>query len=83
MALGINDFDGANPLHGPLEGGGGVPEDLDFFGPKWHLLRPLPFWGPKNSQFSGPTPSNDPRNGFSLIKIVFLLRHINNRYINI
>jgi len=26
----------ANPLHGQLEGVG--PENLDFFGPKWHML---------------------------------------------
>jgi hypothetical protein len=28
---------GANPLLGPLERVG--PEDLDFFGPKWQVLR--------------------------------------------
>jgi hypothetical protein len=32
-ALGLNDFDGANPLIRPLEGVG--PENFDFFGPKW------------------------------------------------
>jgi hypothetical protein len=36
------------------------PENLDS----------LPFQGPKKSQFSGPTPSNGPRNGFSRIKII-------------
>jgi hypothetical protein len=59
---------GENPLLGPLEGV--VPENLDFFGPKWHLLRSWPFQGPKKSQFSGPTPSTGPRNGFSHIKII-------------
>ncbi len=52
---------GANPLFGPLVGVG--PENLDFFVPKWHSLRSLPFQGPKDS-ISGPTPFNGPRNGF-------------------
>jgi hypothetical protein len=26
----------------------------DFFGPKWHSLRSLPFQGPKKSRFQGP-----------------------------
>ncbi len=30
MALELNGFNGANPLHGPLEGVG--PENIDFFG---------------------------------------------------
>jgi len=29
----------SHPLLGPLEGVG--PENLDFFGPKWHSLRSL------------------------------------------
>ncbi len=29
-------------------------ENLDFFGPKWHSLRWLPFQGPKKSRFLGP-----------------------------
>jgi hypothetical protein len=37
MALGVNDFDGANPLLGSLEGVG--LENFDFFGSKWHSLR--------------------------------------------
>ncbi len=28
--------------------------DLDFFGPKWHSLRSLPFKGPKKSRLPGP-----------------------------
>jgi hypothetical protein len=31
MAIGLNDFDGANPLRGPLEGVG--PNNRKFFGP--------------------------------------------------
>ncbi len=41
MAVRLNYFDGANPLHGPLEGVG--PENLDFFG---LLICSLPFQGP-------------------------------------
>ncbi len=29
---------------------------LDFFGPKWHSLRSLPFQGPKKFRFLGPPP---------------------------
>jgi hypothetical protein len=46
MALGLNEM-GANPLLGLLEGVG--PENLDFFGPKWHSHRSQPFQGPKKS----------------------------------
>ncbi len=42
----------------------------------------LPFQGPKKSKFSGPTPSSDPRNQFSRIKIIASPYHINKRYIN-
>jgi len=42
----------------------------DFLGPKWQSLFPLPFQGLKKYQFSGPTSSNDPCNGFVLIKII-------------
>jgi hypothetical protein len=45
---------GANPLLEPLEGA--VPENLNFFGAKWHLLR-FALSGPKKA-FTGPTPSN-------------------------
>jgi hypothetical protein len=70
-----------NPLLGALEGAG--PENLDFVGPKWHLLCLLPFQGPKKSRFLG-TP-------FSMALVMdvariksnhFVLRHTNNRYIN-
>jgi hypothetical protein len=44
--------------------------ELNFFGPKWHSLRSLPFQGPKKSRFSGPTPSNGPRNGCCRIKTI-------------
>ncbi len=37
----------ANPLFKPLEGVS--PENLDFFGPKWHFLHSLPFQGPKKA----------------------------------
>jgi hypothetical protein len=57
-----------NPLLRPLEGVG--HENLNFLGPKWHLLRSLPFQGPKKSWFWGPTPSNGPQNGFSRMKII-------------
>ncbi len=40
------------------------------FGPKWYLLRSLQFQGTKKSWFSGLTPSNGPRNGFALTKII-------------
>jgi hypothetical protein len=62
---------------GPLEGVG--PEyhiNIQYriqnteFGPKWNSLRSLPFQGPKKSGFSGHTPSNGTRNGFSPIKII-------------
>jgi hypothetical protein len=43
---------------------------LDFFGPKWHSLHLLPFQGPKMSQFSGPTPSNAPRNDVARLKTI-------------
>ncbi len=59
---------GTNPLLGPLEGVG--PEILDFFGPRWHSLRWLPFLGPKSHNILGPTPSGGPRNGFATIKII-------------
>jgi hypothetical protein len=52
MALGLNDFDGANPLFGPLEGVG--PENIDFCWPKWHMLRSLPFQDQKCLNFQGP-----------------------------
>ncbi len=43
-----------------------------FFGPKWHSLCTLLFQGVKKSRFSGPTPSNGPRNGFGRIRELFL-----------
>ncbi len=57
-----NDFEGATSLLGALEGVG--PENLDFFGPKWHER------GPKKSRFSEPTPSNAPRNDVAPLKII-------------
>jgi hypothetical protein len=60
MALGLNDFDGGKSISRPLEGVG--PEDFDLFGPKWLLLRPLPFQGP-------PLPMAL-EIGFSRIKII-------------
>jgi hypothetical protein len=50
---------GANPLLEPLEGA--VPENLNFFGAKWHPLR---------FALSGPTPSNGVCYGFARIKII-------------
>jgi hypothetical protein len=44
LALDLMILTRANSLHGPLEVVG--PENLDFFGPKWHSLRSLPFQGP-------------------------------------
>ncbi len=68
------------PLLGPLEGVG--PENLDIFKPKWHSLRSWQFQGPKKSRFSGPTPSNGPRNGCSAHQNHFVQPLINKRYIN-
>ncbi len=45
-------------------------------------IRSLPFQVPKKSRFSGPTPSNGPRNGFCLHQNHYVLLHINNLYIN-
>jgi hypothetical protein len=45
MTLGLHDLMGANTLLRPLEEAG--PENLNFFGAKWHLLRSMPFQGPK------------------------------------
>jgi hypothetical protein len=42
----------AASLLGALEGVG--HENLNFFGPKWHSLRWLPFQGPKSLDFQGP-----------------------------
>jgi hypothetical protein len=56
LALGLNDFDAG--------------KSFDFFGPKWHSFRSLPFQGPKKSRFSGPTPSNGYQNVFTRIKII-------------
>jgi hypothetical protein len=39
-----------NPLLGPVEEVG--PENLDFFGPKWHLLRSLPLMAAPKSSFN-------------------------------
>jgi len=51
------------------------------FMPKWHSLRSLPFLGAKKSGFSGPTPSNDPRNEFAPINITKSnKRHMKNKY---
>ncbi len=75
-----NGYSGLHPLLGPLDGVG--PENLHFFGPKWHLLSLWPFQGPKKSQFSGTTPSNGSQNGCSLHTNNFIPPHINNWYIN-
>jgi hypothetical protein len=45
MAIGLNDFDAGKLITRPLKGVG--HENLDFFGPKWHSLRLLPFQVPK------------------------------------
>jgi hypothetical protein len=66
--FGVMILMGANSLLGPLDGLG--LENLDFFGPKWHLLRSLPFQGPIKSRFSRPSPSNGPSNEFAPIKII-------------
>ncbi len=34
------------------------------------LASPVPFQGPKKSRFSGPTPSNAPRNDVAPLKII-------------
>jgi hypothetical protein len=58
---------------GPLEREG--PEK------KMSLTLLVAISGPKKSQFSGPTPSNGPINGFAHINSI-MSRHINYRYIN-
>ncbi len=42
------------------------------------FLRSWPFQGPKKSRFSGPTHSNDTRNGYSPYKNLFVPPNINN-----
>jgi hypothetical protein len=58
-------FRSATSLLRALEGVG--PENLDFFGPKWHSLARQ---GPKKYRFSGPTPSNAPGNDVALLKTI-------------
>ncbi len=41
----------------------------------------VPFQGPKNSRFSGPTPSNAPSNDVAPLKTIMYKRHKNNWYI--
>ncbi len=41
----------------------------------------VPFQGPKKSRFSGPTPSNAPRNDVAALKTIKYKLHKNNRYI--
>ncbi len=49
----------ANPLLGPLEGEGGDPKNLYFFGPKMALASLTANSGPKKDlTFRTPTPSN-------------------------
>ena len=48
----------------------------DFFGALNYIERSECHLGPKKSKFSGPNPSNGPRNGFSRIKIIKSKRHI-------
>jgi hypothetical protein len=53
---------------------------FDFFGPKWHSLRSLPFQGLKKSRFQGPPLQTPLVMDYSSIQIY--INHINNRYIN-
>ncbi len=53
---------------------------FNFYGPKWHSRRLLPFQGQKSLHF--PPPSSAPCNGFCPHQNHYILRHINNRYIN-
>jgi hypothetical protein len=41
-----------------------------FLGPKMALASLVPFQGPKKSRFSGPTPSNAPRNDVARLKTI-------------
>jgi hypothetical protein len=70
MARYVMILRGATSLRGALEGVG--PENLDFFGPKWHERRAqmARAQGPKKSRFSGPTSSNAPRNDVAPLKII-------------
>ncbi len=72
-------WSGLHPFRGPLEGVG--PENLDFFGPKWHSIRSWPFQGQKKFRFSGPNPSNGPRNGCSPLQNHFRFKLLKNGYI--
>jgi hypothetical protein len=52
MVLILNGFEGCNIITlGILRGG---PENLDFFGPKWHSLRWCHFRAQKSLDFQGP-----------------------------
>jgi hypothetical protein len=51
-------------------------------GPEMALASLLPVQGPKKSRFSGPTPSNAPRNDVVPLKIITYRAIKNNRYIN-
>jgi hypothetical protein len=70
----------ANPLLGPLEGEGGGPKNLYFFGPKWHSLPSLPIQGPKETRLSGPTPLQ--LAFVTNVAHIKIITYINNRYIN-
>ncbi len=80
MALGLNDFDASNIHYEGHWKGWALKSRL--FGPIWHSLHSVAISGPKKSRFQGPTPSYDPRNGYCLHQNLYVLRNINNRYIN-
>ncbi len=58
---------GETSLLGALEGVG--PENLDFFGPKWHSLRSCRFRAQKSLDFQG-LPPNAPRNDVAPLKTI-------------
>ncbi len=45
-------------------------EGVGLFWAQMALALHVPFQGPKKSQFSGPTPSNAPRNDVALLKTI-------------
>ncbi len=55
---------------------------IDFFGPKRHSLRSLPFPSPKNSQFSVPTPFQRPSKWICPHQNHYTPLYITIRYIN-
>jgi hypothetical protein len=80
IALILNGFEECNIITRGIGRGG--PWKSRLFWAQMALASLVPFQGPKKSQFSGPTPSNAPRNDVALLKKNYVPRHKNDRYIN-